>query len=87
MYNPLEMQSIFEEHMEKASYIIKNKKGNYLNRWWTEDINVAYRYKREKLRNHNRSMTMPNLLELQKTRAALKRAHTESKTAVLQRIC
>ncbi|KAL9698186.1 hypothetical protein quinque_001627 [Culex quinquefasciatus] len=71
--DPEEMQNILEECLAKASYVVKNKKANYLKRWWNEDIEAAYEAKREQLRRYNKTKSLTNQLELQKRRAVLKR--------------
>ncbi|XP_021695315.1 uncharacterized protein LOC110675209 [Aedes aegypti] len=50
LYDPEEMQDIFEENIEKASYTIVNNKANYLKRWWNQEIQEAYDSKRLHLR-------------------------------------
>ena len=80
------MQSTFEEAIEHATYIVKNKKANYLKRWWTEDISEAYNTKRELLRNYNRQKTMTNHLKLQKARAVLKTRIRKAKRAYRQEL-
>ncbi|XP_065091068.1 uncharacterized protein LOC135712034 [Ochlerotatus camptorhynchus] len=86
IYNPDEMQTIFEDSIEQASFIIKDKKGNYLKRWWSEDINECYKTKREKLRIYNRNKSITNHLELQKARAILKRLIRKAKRAYCQEL-
>lgn len=73
LYNPDEMQEVFEEKIEEASYTIRNKKANYLKKWWNGEIQQVYNEKREKLKNYNKSKTLKTQLELQKTRAIFKR--------------
>ncbi|XP_062542480.1 uncharacterized protein LOC134210451 [Armigeres subalbatus] len=68
-YDPEEMQNIFEEVIEEASYVVKNKKGNYLKKWWNESISELYKAKREALRNYNHNKSERNYLELQRRRA------------------
>ncbi|XP_062539099.1 LOW QUALITY PROTEIN: uncharacterized protein LOC134207391 [Armigeres subalbatus] len=48
--NPEEMQEVFEEKIEEASYVIRNRKANFLKKWWTDTIQAAYNIKRGKLR-------------------------------------
>ncbi|XP_062541555.1 uncharacterized protein LOC134209574 [Armigeres subalbatus] len=86
IYNPEEMQAIFEDSVEKASFIVKDKKGNFLKRWWSQEINAAYTQKREMLRDYNRSKTITNLLKLQKARANLKRLIRKAKRAYCQEL-
>nr|XP_029719403.1 uncharacterized protein LOC115261641 [Aedes albopictus] len=57
LYNPEEMQDIFEESIQKASYTVANKKANFLKRWWNKEIQEAYNKKRIQLRNYNRNPT------------------------------
>lgn len=66
IYNPDEMQSIFEESCEEASYVVSDKKANYLKRWWSKEIEEAYKIKRKLLRVYNKSETTSNYLNLQK---------------------
>lgn len=81
LYNPAEMQDIFDEAINEASYVVKNKKGNFLKRWWTKEINDAYQMKRTLLREYNKSKTLTNQLKLQKGRAILKRLIRKAKRA------
>lgn len=84
--DPEEMQNIFEECIEGASYVVNNKKANYLKKWWSEEIEVAYETKREKLRNYNNKKTLSNQLELQKARALLKRLIRKAKREYNQKL-
>lgn len=84
--DPEEMQNIFEECIEGASYVVNNKKANYLKKWWTEEIEALYEIKREKLRNYNNKKTLSNQLELQKARALLKRLIRKAKREYNQKL-
>ncbi|XP_021695204.1 uncharacterized protein LOC110675129 [Aedes aegypti] len=84
IYNPEEMQEIFEETLEKASYIVKNKKGNYLKRWWNNELALLYNGKREALRRYNRNKTQNNYVDLQKRRAMFKKEFRKTKRAYIK---
>lgn len=86
MYDPFEMQQIFDECIENASYVFKNKKANWLKKWWTDEINIAYQAKRQALRNYNRTKNLQNHLNLQKTRATLKRLIRKTKRNYCQEL-
>nr|XP_029732734.1 uncharacterized protein LOC115268731 [Aedes albopictus] len=79
LYDPAEMQNIFEDSIQEASFVVKDKKANYLKRWWSKEIDDAYNAKRALLREYNKSKTLTNLLGLQKGRAQLKRLIRKAK--------
>lgn len=79
IYDPNEMQSIFEECLEEASFIVKNKKANFLKKWWSNEINEAYQEKRKCLRTYNNTKSLTNYLNLQRERAKLKRLIRKAK--------
>lgn len=56
--NPVEMQSVLEESIEAASYVVKDKKANILKQWWFKEIDDAYQAKRLRRREYNRSKTL-----------------------------
>lgn len=86
IYNPEEMQSIFEESCEEASFVVRDKKGNYLKRWWSKEIEEAYKVKRGTLREYNRTKNSSNYIKLQKARAVLKRLIRKAKRAYCQEL-
>lgn len=79
IYDPEELQNIFEEHIDRASYTIENKKADYLKRWWSEEIQEAYDEKREKLKEFNKIKTPENQLNFHKARANYKRLARKAK--------
>lgn len=79
LYNPQEMQEIFEGALEEASYVVKNKKANYLKKWWTPKIGELYDEKREALRNFNAHKSRSAQLEWKKKRAIYKREARKEK--------
>lgn len=81
IYSPNEMVEIFSEAVEEASFVVKNKKANYLKRWWTEEISELYEDKREALRQYNVRKTRTSYIELQKVRAKFKKAVRSAKRA------
>lgn len=86
LYDPEEMQNVFDESIGKATYVVKDKKGNWLKRWWTEEISEAYQVKRAALRSYNREKSQQNLIELQHKRAKLKSLIRRQKRRYCQEI-
>ncbi|XP_065077036.1 uncharacterized protein LOC135700442 [Ochlerotatus camptorhynchus] len=73
LYSPEEMQQVFEEQIEAASYVVKNKKADFLKAWWNKDLQKAYNEKRKRLRNFNKEKSLNNQKEMQKARAVFKK--------------
>ncbi|XP_055594461.1 uncharacterized protein LOC129745417 isoform X1 [Uranotaenia lowii] len=86
IYNPDEMVGIFEEAVEKASYVVDNKKANYLKRWWSEEIEESYKQKREVLKEYNKSRSQTNYIRLQKIRAEFKKIVRRTKRKYVQEL-
>lgn len=79
IYNPEELQTIFEEKIEEASYIVSNKKADFLKRWWNEEVKKAYEEKRIKLKMYNKTRSLNAQIEFQKARAIFKRVVRKNK--------
>lgn len=79
IYSPEEMVEIFNEAVEDASFVVKNKKANYLKRWWSDEIADLYDSKREALRTYNVLKSRTNYIQLQKARALFKKAVRKAK--------
>ncbi|KAL1395836.1 hypothetical protein pipiens_010953 [Culex pipiens pipiens] len=79
IYSPEEMVEIFNEAVEDASFVVKDKKANYLKRWWSDEIADLYDSKREALRTYNVLKSRTNYIQLQKARALFKKAVRKAK--------
>ncbi|XP_065095792.1 uncharacterized protein LOC135717590 [Ochlerotatus camptorhynchus] len=86
IYDPEEMQDIFDEALEEASYVISNKKNNYLKKFWNKDIDDLYNTKREALRMYNRDRSRTNFIELQRRRAMFKKALRKENRAYVKEL-
>ncbi|KAL9694759.1 hypothetical protein quinque_014044 [Culex quinquefasciatus] len=73
IYSPEEMVDILDEAVEASSFVVANKKVNFLKKWWNDDINKLYEIKRQALANYNANKTRTNYIQVQKTRAEFKR--------------
>ncbi|XP_058811031.1 uncharacterized protein LOC131675919 [Topomyia yanbarensis] len=73
IYSPEEMVEIFDEAVKKASFVVKNKKANYLKTWWTDKIGKLYSEKRVALRAYNVNKNQQNYIVLQRSRAQFKK--------------
>lgn len=73
IYSPEEMVDILDEAVEASSFVVANKKVNFLKKWWNDDINKLYEIKRQALAKYNANKTRTNYIQVQKTRAEFKR--------------
>lgn len=72
IYDPQEMQDVLEQAIEHASFIVRNKKANFLKPWWTEEIDKLYERKKAALKMYNQVKSRSNYILLQKERAIFK---------------
>ncbi|KAL9695711.1 hypothetical protein quinque_014996 [Culex quinquefasciatus] len=66
------MQDVLEQAIEHASFIVRNKKANFLKPWWTEEIDKLYERKKAALKMYNQVKSRSNYILLQKERAIFK---------------
>lgn len=80
MYDVEEMQMIFDEAIEQASYVVRNIKANFLKRWWNQEIQKAYNIKRACLKKHNREKSLQSQLAFQESSSQTKKTDEVGKT-------